>query len=55
MKHGKRPTRDQKILLQSFNLNPDDWLIVKNTSTEMLIVSRFTKQTKVIPKMEAIK
>lgn len=42
MKNGKRPTKSQKILIQSLGFQPDDWLISKNTSTEMVIVHRFT-------------
>lgn len=50
MKHGKAPTKAQKIFLMSFNLAPEDWLIVKNTDKEMLLISRHTGHTKIIPK-----
>ena len=50
MKHGKAPNKAQKIFLRSFNLDPEEWLIVKNTDKEMLLVSRHTEQKKVIPK-----
>ena len=54
MKHGKKPTKQQKAFLMEYNLNPNDWLIVKNTSTEMELISRFTGKIKVIPKSEVI-
>ena len=50
MRHGKKPTKAQRGFLRSYNLAPEDWLIVKNTSTEMELISRFTGQTRVIPK-----
>lgn len=54
MKHGKKPTKQQKAVLNEFHLNPNDWLIVKNTAKEMQIISRFTGRIKVIPKPEVI-
>ncbi len=50
MRHGKKPTKAQREFLRSYNLAPEDWLIVKNTSTEMELISRFTGRTKIIPK-----
>ena len=43
MKHGKRPTVRQKKLLAEKRLNPDNWLIVRDTPTEMHIVYRYTE------------
>lgn len=40
MKNGKKPTRNQKIMLKSHGLIPDNWLIVKNLPNSLLIVSR---------------
>ena len=40
MKNGKLPTRNEKIILSSHGLNPDDWLIVKEFPKELEIVSR---------------
>ena len=54
MRHGKKPTKAQREFLRSYNLAPEDWLIVKNTSTEIEIISRFTGITKIIPKPEVI-
>ena len=51
MKNGKRPTVAQKKLMQERNLNPADWLTVKDTSTELVIVNRWSDKTmKTIPK-----
>lgn len=48
MKHGKKPTKAQKIILKERHLNPDNWLIVKNTPEEMLVVHRYTSVTRSI-------
>lgn len=48
MKHGKRPTRRQKALIQAAGLNPDNWLVVKDTKPTMTIVHRVSDKTRVI-------
>ncbi len=50
MKHGKRPTRAQKTLMKKWHLNYENWLVVKDTSTEMLIEHRATGKTRTIKK-----
>ena len=51
MKHGKNPTREQKKLLVKWKLDPAMWLVVKDTSREMVLVHRHAdKTTKIIPK-----
>lgn len=37
---GKRPTRKQKEILSTNNLNPADWLIVKNQHHVLQVVHR---------------
>lgn len=37
MKHAKRPTRKQKVLIQAARLNYENWLVVKDTAVEMVI------------------
>lgn len=49
MKNGKKPTKKEKIHINSYNLNPDNWLIFKNLSNEMHLVHRYTNTIKVIP------
>lgn len=51
MKNGKRPTKKQCELMQQWKLNADDWLVVKDTSEEMVIAHRMSdKTTRIIPK-----
>ena len=51
MKHGKNPTREQKKLLAKRKLNPEDWLVVKDTPERMELVHRhFDHTKKIIPK-----
>lgn len=50
MKHGKRPTREQKIILRHFGFDPADWLISKNTTGELVIECRYTGRHRTIPK-----
>lgn len=55
MKHGKKPTRQQMKLMQRWKLDPDNWLVIKDTPSEMVLVHRhFDSKTKVIPKGEAV-
>ena len=42
MKNGKRPTLQQKMLMQEHGLRPDDWLVVKSTSGYLEVVSRMS-------------
>ena len=50
LKNGKRPTVRQKKLMTQWHLNCDNWLVVKDTSTEMVIVHRDTGRTRTIVK-----
>lgn len=51
MKNGKKPTREQRKLLQKWKLDTNSWLVVKDTPTEMHLVHRhFDKTKKIIPK-----
>ncbi len=42
MKNGKKPTLKQKLLMRSHGLQPDNWLIVKNTPEYLEVVSRMS-------------
>lgn len=46
MKHGVKPTRAQKIQLREWKLDPADWLVIKDTSTEMHLVHRYSDMTR---------
>lgn len=51
MKHGKKPTVAQCKLMEKHYLYSTDWLVVKDTPTEMVLVYRYSdKTTKVIHK-----
>ena len=51
MKSGQKPTRNQRRLIEKMRLDAHDWLVVKDTPTEMVIVHRhFEKQIKTIHK-----
>ncbi len=50
MKHGKRPTVRQKKLMTAWHLNYENWLVVKDTSTEMVITHRDTGRKRTIKK-----
>lgn len=50
MKHGKKPTRKQKILMQAAHYNCENWLVVKDTAAEMVIQNRQTDKTRTIRK-----
>lgn len=51
MKHGKKPTAAQRKLMQTWKLDPANWLVVKDTPTEMVLIHRhFNDKTKTIYK-----
>ena len=51
MKHGRKPTREQRKLMEKWKVNTQDWLVVKDETTQMTLVHRhFDNKTKVIPK-----
>jgi hypothetical protein len=50
MKQGKRPTRRQKAEIKSRGLNPNNWLVERDSPHEFVIVHRETGTVKVIRK-----
>ena len=51
MKNGKKPTREQRKLLEKWKLDARVWLVIKDTPTDMHIVHRHSDKTmRVIPK-----
>lgn len=50
MKHGKKPTRKRKMLIQADRLNYANWLVIKETAEEMVIQNRQTDKTRTIRK-----
>ncbi len=53
MKNGKRLTKRQKIYLKSKGLNPENWLVCKDTSQEMVIQHKISGKTKLLKKVAA--
>lgn len=50
MKHGKRPTVRQKKMMETARINPDNWLVSKDTPKEIVLVHRHTDTVRVIEK-----
>ena len=51
MKNGKKPTVNQRKLMEKWKLDWRDWFVVKDEPTQMTIVHRhFDNKTKIIPK-----
>ena len=48
MKNGNRPTLRQKLLMMRWLLDPNDWLVVKDTPGEMLVVHRYPDHAKMV-------
>lgn len=50
MKHGKKPTREQRKFITGKGLSAENWLVAKDTPTEMVLVHRYTTATRTIHK-----
>ena len=51
MKHGKKPTVAQRNLIAKWRLDWRDWLVERETSTELVLIHRHFDNTKrIIPK-----
>ncbi|MHC1750702.1 MAG: hypothetical protein AB9856_20715 [Cellulosilyticaceae bacterium] len=50
MKHGLKPTKKQKQLIASIKLNLKNWLVERDTTEKMTIISRTGKQKRNIYK-----
>lgn len=48
MKHGKNPTVRQKKLISKMGLACENWLVERETDTELVIVHRNTGQSRTI-------
>ena len=46
MKHGKKPTVQQRKPIQSKGLDPSVWLVTKDTPQQMELVHRLSDRTK---------
>lgn len=45
---GKNPTRQQKKIMLERRLNPNNWLVLKNPTTELYIQHRESKKIKIL-------
>lgn len=51
MKHKKKPTREQRKLIQKWKLKPEDWMVERDTPEKLVLVHRHKDLvTKVIHK-----
>lgn len=51
IKHGTKPTREQRKLLTKWKLDSRDWLVERETIHEMVLIHRhFENAKKIIPK-----
>ena len=49
MKHGKNPTKAQKLIISYYRLDPADWLVSKATDKELCLVHRYTDKIRWVP------
>lgn len=47
MKHGRSLTKKQKILLKEKRLNPEQWLLERDTPSVMVFINRYDKTRKI--------
>jgi hypothetical protein len=50
MKNGKKPTAKQRKLMQKRGVDCMEWLVCKDTSTELVIVHREKNESQMIVK-----
>ena len=50
MKHGTKPTRTQRKLMEKWKVNTQDWLVERETNNELVLRHRHFDKTKIIPK-----
>ncbi|WP_186380525.1 DUF6906 family protein [Brevibacillus brevis] len=50
MKQGKRPNRRQVKELEAYRLNPANWLVERDSTTEFVLIHRFSGKTRTIKK-----
>lgn len=55
MKNGKKPTLEQKKIMKAHGLVPENWLVVKNLTDSIVVVSRMSlKKVGGKPKMRTL-
>ena len=51
MKHGKKPTREQRKLMEKWKVNTQDWLVERETLSELVLIHRHFDKKKIVPKV----
>ena len=52
MKHGKKPTVAQKVVLQQAGMDWREWLVMINLPNTMIVIHRQSNETRVIDRNE---
>ena len=47
---GRKPTREERKLIQKAKLNTYEWFVQKNTVTELVVLHKETQEQKIINK-----
>ena len=50
IKHGTKPTRQQRKLMEKWKVNTQDWLVERETNNELVLRHRHFDKIKIIPK-----
>lgn len=50
MKQPKKLTRDLKCAVSAHNLNPDNWMLLKDGDVYVTIIHKVSKKTRIIDK-----
>lgn len=45
---GKKPTRQQKMIMKKRRLNPSNWLVIKNPTNQLHIQHRETRKIRIL-------
>lgn len=49
MRHGKKPTRKQKIRIGQAGLSPENWLVIRADNNDLVLVHKDMKHIRKIP------
>lgn len=52
MKRGRRLTRNEKEVVSSHMLNPNDWMLAEEFNFHLKLIHKETKQIKIIDKFK---
>lgn len=49
MRHGKRPTRAQKITINRYGLSCENWLVMRASKDYLILLHKHTNHVRKIP------